>query len=1177
MALSQSAQLEIDPSRLRIDSLCDAFERRWRSNGRVRIEDVHDDNAADDDTHGALLELLLLEMELRRGQGDVLQAEEYYARFPTHREIVDRAFTWAKRSTIGGQLKESSTVTSPLGGPGTARDEPVDSPAAFELPGYTILGEVGSGGMGLVYQAQQDRLGRKVALKTIRSGALASTEEINRFLSEANTAAQLDHSNIVPIHEIGERDGLHYFSMGFVDGRTLQEVLADGVFSPVDAASLVRTLAEAVAYAHDQGIIHRDLKPGNVMLDPGGKPKITDFGLAKQIETDSAMTATGQVLGTPSYMPPEQATGETSRVGPHSDVYSLGAILYALLTGRPPFQAANMMETLKQVVERDPVSPRQLNPEVDRDLETICLKCLEKESEKRYASSHDLAEDLGRWLRREPIQARSIGRIERTARWCRRNPLVATLSGTVVLLFLGGLLASAGLTTWALHEADRADEKATEYLTQKRAADAARQDSDDKREQIEDLLRESYIAEARARRDSRKMGQRFDALTAIRAAAEIRTSEELRDEAIACLALPDLRVAHRWHHPGYQRPYLYYVGAFWINSDVTRYARREEDGGVSIRRVADDQEVVNLSGFGAKNDSFARFSPDDRWIAVGYRPGPTPIRICIWDISRAEPVYKLEESTVAYGVDFSPDSRTLAIVNRSEEVALFSLDSGEFIDRIPGAEKPYGLSHCPTRPVVAVSSLIDELVRVIDLTSRKVVQVLAPNKGARNIAWHPDGVRLAVSCDGTVNVWNTVTGKMEFQFETGAVNIDVAYSHAGDLLATGGWDNVLRIWDTIGGELLLSTRTKVTKLQFSRDGRRLGGGLEGPDFLIYEVEPAEELRRLAFGAAQSISRNSEFVSVGFQGRRGGPPRSAGIVELASGTVHRVTPQPDSSIRFFPEQDGFILREYATGLSRWPISRRSAESGEFIQIGPPQQIYRSSNVGSSALSRDGSTLAITHRGTGTGRVFQLDEEDHSVSIQPHKMMAAVTVSPDGRWVATGVWMGGKATGAGVRVWDSRTGQLIADLPVPANSNVRFSADGRTLLTSNGSEYHFWEVGTWMRTHTIPREADGNQHGRMAFSPDGRMLAINISRQTVQLLEASTYRRLATLPGRQTVVDFTQDSSQLVVNGEDRVARIWDLRAVREQLRSMGLDWDLPRYPPPQPAAGTPLRVEVIGPQ
>ena len=257
---------------------------------------------------------------------------------------------------------------------------------------YSLIRKLASGGMGVVYLARQESLRRHVALKMILTGDQATRDEIQRFRQEAEAAAQLDHPGIVPVFEVGEQGGQHYFTMGYVEGGSLSARIKARPLPPREAAEMVRLVAEAVGYAHQRGIIHRDLKPSNILLDGDGHPKVTDFGLAKQVSGLSHLTLSGQVMGTPSYMAPEQAAGRVDQVGPSSDIYALGALFYCLATGRPPFQAATPVETLKQVLEQEPVSPRQLNASVGRDLETICLKCLQKEPARRYESALALAE-----------------------------------------------------------------------------------------------------------------------------------------------------------------------------------------------------------------------------------------------------------------------------------------------------------------------------------------------------------------------------------------------------------------------------------------------------------------------------------------------------------------------------------------------------------------------------------------------------------------------------------------------------------------------------------------------------------------------------------------------------------------------------------------------------------------
>ena len=303
---------------------------------------------------------------------------------------------------------------------------------------YEILGEIARGGMGVVYRARQPGLGREVALKMTLGARFAGEEERQRFLAEAQAAGMLNHPAIVPIFEIGEHEGQLFFSMGLIEGASLRARLVDGPFPPEEAARLIQSIAAAVQYAHDQGVVHRDLKPANILLDQQGCPHVTDFGLAKRTAIDSSLTATGQVLGTPSYMPPEQAAGRMDKVGPTADVYSLGATLYNLLTGRPPFQASTVVETLSLVLDSDPVTPRRLNPAVPHDLETICLKCLRKAPESRYATAAALADDLGRFVRGEPILARPVRRVERAAKWCRRNRTAAGLIAVLMVSAIGG-------------------------------------------------------------------------------------------------------------------------------------------------------------------------------------------------------------------------------------------------------------------------------------------------------------------------------------------------------------------------------------------------------------------------------------------------------------------------------------------------------------------------------------------------------------------------------------------------------------------------------------------------------------------------------------------------------------------------------------------------------------------
>src|SRR3989454_3108264 len=326
---------------------------------------------------------------------------------------------------------------------------------------YELLEEIARGGMGIVYRARHVSLDRIVAVKMLLFGPLASAEFVKRFRAEASAAASLQHPNIVAIHEVGVHQGQQFFAMDYVEGQSLAKMLAGGPLSARSAASYLKTIAEAIHYAHERGILHRDLKPSNVLIDANDQPRLTDFGLARRLEGDSELTVTGQVLGSPNYMPPEQAVGKRGKVSRRSDVYSLGAMLYHLLTGRPPFVGEALTDTLEQVLNSEPVSPRLLNPTVTHDLETICLKCLEKEPDKRYATAQALADELVRFLNHEPIHARPIMRAERAWRWCRRKPALANSLAAATVLLLAVLIGSP-IALYRINQARKAELKRAE-------------------------------------------------------------------------------------------------------------------------------------------------------------------------------------------------------------------------------------------------------------------------------------------------------------------------------------------------------------------------------------------------------------------------------------------------------------------------------------------------------------------------------------------------------------------------------------------------------------------------------------------------------------------------------------------------------------------------------------------
>jgi serine/threonine protein kinase len=414
----------------RVHECCERFEAAWRAGERPKIEDCLE-GTDEADRADLLRELIALEVELRCGAGERPTVEEYRARFSDRAGLVDRVF----RELVPAEADPDRTVELGSGGGGARSLDPDEPEGRFG--DYELLGEIARGGMGVVFRARQVGLNRQVALKMLRSGPLASDSERRRFRAEAEAAARLRHPNVVPIYEVGEHRGRPYFSMKLIEGGSLADRLERFADDPGAAARLVAQVARAVHDAHGCGLVHRDLKPSNILLDPDGTPHVSDFGLAKTVGGDGGLTLSGAVVGTPGYMAPEQAAGKGSDVTACADVYGLGAVLYALLTGRAPFAASSVPETVMQVLEREPVRPREIRPAVPRDLERICLKCLEKRPEDRYASAEAVADDLERFLRGEDVEAGRAGRLDRLRRWARREPGLATrLTGLGVIFAL---------------------------------------------------------------------------------------------------------------------------------------------------------------------------------------------------------------------------------------------------------------------------------------------------------------------------------------------------------------------------------------------------------------------------------------------------------------------------------------------------------------------------------------------------------------------------------------------------------------------------------------------------------------------------------------------------------------------------------------------------------------------
>ncbi|HEX8200324.1 MAG TPA: protein kinase, partial [Isosphaeraceae bacterium] len=609
----------------------------WRAGHRPRIEDHL--GAVPAPGRAALLRhLLAVDVAYRTRRGERPTPQEYGARFPDHADLIDRQFApmaggWAAGSPgpEGGPRPPAAPTAEPAPttewipdrGPvdGTTdppeRTIPTDADGGAAEPSsararlfgdYELLEVLGRGGMGVVYRARQRSLNRPVALKMIRAGAWADAEEVRRFRNEAEAVATLDHPGIVPIHEVGEHRGQPYFSMRLIPGRSMADRLASYAEDVRSAARLVAEVARAVHHAHRRGILHRDLKPSNILLDAEGRPHVTDFGLAKRIEGDAGqpVSLSGAVLGTPQYMSPEQASGRRDAVTVATDVYGLGAVLYAALTGRPPFEGGTVLEMLERVLERAPMRPGAIHGRVGRDLETICLKCLEKDPRRRYDSAAALADDLERFLAGRPIAARPVPAWERAAKWARRRPAVACLLAALVL----ALGVATGVWIWSDAEIRRALDTAV----------AARNAA------VAETYR-ALLGEIRALRLARPPGWRHEALRTLGRMATLpapqRDLAALRSEAVACLVEFDAREVGRL-----ERGRIYNIRSLAFSPDGSILASAAYDGRLHLWDVAGARHLRVIADPDVKPSQVYR--PGAPMAAVRFRPDGRALAYATW-------------------------------------------------------------------------------------------------------------------------------------------------------------------------------------------------------------------------------------------------------------------------------------------------------------------------------------------------------------------------------------------------------------------------------------------------------------------------------------------------------------------------------------------------------------------
>jgi WD40 repeat protein/tetratricopeptide (TPR) repeat protein len=1027
--------------------------------------------------------------------------------------------------------------------------------------------------MGVIYRARQCGLNRTVALKMISSGACAGPADRARFRTEAEAAARLRHPNVVQVYEVGSARGMPYLALEYMEGGSLAQRLGGKPLPPREAAALVELLGRAVHAAHEHGVVHRDLKPANVLF-ACGVPKVSDFGLAKDL-AGAGQTSTGAVVGTPGYMAPEQADGRARHVGPGADVYALGAILYECLTGRPPFKGETALETLLQVRTREPVPPGRLRPGLPRDLATVCLKALAKEPGRRYAGADDLADDLRRFLDGRPVSARPVAAWERAWRRCRRHPAL-TASLAAAALSLAAAVAVGGVAALVRGERDLAvAARGRAEQEQARAEAAERQ-----------LEIRSHLYRAAAYRRSGQAGQRFRCLAELRQALALGPSpeqrREIRDEAAAALVLPDLEVAAEWD--GWPDGTV----NLDFDDDFRRYARLASDGTVTVYRL-DGSSAAEVARFAAEGSApFVRLwlSPDGDFVVVAHAARGNPPRqaLTVWRLDWERPglaplpVLKDDRASGFCTTDFFAcgGSRCLAL-NDGTALRAYDLVTGVRLWEAPLGGGAHSAAVRPGGDTVAV--VWGSEVLLFDAATgrerRRLSHADLKVRGIWSLAWHPDGRRLATACDDRrIHLWDAEKGELlpgawEGHFDQG---IQVAFNHAGDRLVSYDWSRQTQLWDAASGRPLLTLPGPVAP-RFGRGDDLLGPQYVGKLLRLWRVAAGRELRVLRHPAAGNrpfvrhpvLDGSGRVVAavtpdgISFFDPAGGEELAAARVPFEGLTcLHGFTPAAGwtLSVNAYPAMYGALS---------WPGRPDPARPG-VLRVGPPRYLSFRGGRGAYA-SPDGKVLAL-EEGNSALVVNRDGPTRREFRTGPQRDVRVAAVSPDKRWVATCSWEADPESS--VRVWDARTGAVACGLPVRERAAFAwFSPDGRWLFTTAfGQASRLWEVPAW-------REVRPYEESTVAFTPGPRdsHMALTHGAGQIRLVEPATGREAGRLTGPDPIwydpVAFTPDGTRLVAAARDfRSLYVWDLRAVREGLRELGLDWDLPPFPPAPPPAPLP---------
>jgi len=1057
----------------------------------------------------ARLEQAIADYLQRIESGQALDREEFASQHP---EVADelRSF-FANRAAL-------ERLAEPLRG---SQYEPTVGLAAERAAAdvtrvryfgdYELLEELGRGGMGVVYKAKQTTLNRLVALKMILSGQLASTDDVQRFKQEAEAAANLDHPNIAPIYETGEHAGQHYFSMKLIEGRSLRDVLPELRDDMRAGVALLSHIARAVHHAHQRGVLHRDLKPANVLLDQERSPYVTDFGLAKRVEGGSDMTRTGAIVGTPSYMAPEQAMGER-HLSTAVDIYSLGAILYELLTGQPPFRAGSPLETLLQVASCDVRRPSAVVPKADRDLETVALKCLERDATKRYDSAAALADELERWLRGEAILARPAGRAERTWRWCRRNPVVAALLGAVAASLLLGTIVA---TLFAV-----------------RASQNARQAR---------INEQSAIGNA-----TRASEQEQLARTEQRAAEQARTRAEwlayAGQIALAQREWQDGDVGHarelldtcQWNLRGWEHDYLHTV----FNDQQRTYRGHTS----AVLCVA--------------------FSPDGRRIACGggnpFSQAPGDYRLRIWEVESGREVLTLAGHNADVGsLSFSPDGSRLA--SGGYDVKIWDAHTGDEQRTLADASGPALFSPDGTRLLTCGSN---GAMKIWDVETGEAIATMeggTTRTSGRGLAWHPAGKRIVGSqADRALKVWDAKTGEPVLDLaESAQHHPTVAFSPDGQRIAGIGYDHAITLWDAETGKRirrLQGHRDYVSSVAFSPDSRRLCSGSYDKLLTVWDVATGRAIRSFKGHAAglTSVAFNRDGNRIVSGSHDDAVKVWDAEVDQGPLTVQSAGTSGVRNVSVSPDGD-------CIAVSTWYEQVRIIDSGTGKEL---RKLSGSSHP--VALSSDGQRL-VADGGKNSLRVWDANTGDILLTLKSQPdTIHCVAFSPDGSRIVSG------SRDHSLIIWDARTGDELHRLTGHANAVncVAFRPDGTEFVSGSFDDtLKIWAVRTGQERLTLNGHIRGaGGVNSVAYSSDGRRIVSGGTDRSIRVWDSETGRELRSLTGHTNSVDaiaISPDGRRIVSGSFDKTIRVWDaesgqvtliLKGHREAIKALAFTPD-----------------------